>query len=85
MDNNKFTKIDAILDLTGVECPDFGLSLRSYFRQTKAETLVVVRANVHNAERDVNRLCAFSSHTLLATRKVTSGSNPIIEFAIKAG
>lgn len=75
------TTTKAILDLRGVECPDFNLALRSYFRATAADTVVLIRATVHNAKRDVVRLCDFGGHVLLAERSV----DDVVEFIVKAG
>lgn len=69
------------LDLKGVKCPDFGLSLRSFFRSAPVDTLVLVQADVHNAQRDVVALCEFGGHKLLVQRE----TDDCIEFIIRRG
>lgn len=68
------------LDLKGVECPDFGLSLRSFFRNAAGNTVVLIQATVHNAERDVMALCDFGGHELVAKR---ANGNGVSEFIVK--
>lgn len=71
-----------ILDLLGVECPDFILAVRQFFAKKTPGCIVMIRANVHNAARDINRFCSFGGHTLLGSRKTESNQE---EFVVQKG
>ncbi len=68
------------LNLVDMECPDFGLSLRHFFRTAQIGVVVLIQATAHNAARDVHALCEFGGNTLLASRKSESG---VQEFVVK--
>lgn len=68
------------LNLIGVECPDFGLSLRHFFRTAQAGALVLVQSTAHNATRDIFALCEFGGNTLMGSRTNDSG---VSEFVVK--
>lgn len=74
-----------VLDLIGVECPDFGLSLRSFFRNAATGTNIMIRSSAHNAARDVMALCEFGSHALIASRSDVVNDINVIDFIVKRG
>jgi TusA-related sulfurtransferase len=80
MSNNQ-----VVLNLIGVKCPDFGQSLRSFFRKADAGTMVLVKSSAHNATRDITALCEYGGHTLIASRSEVFDTKTIFEFIVERG
>lgn len=56
------------LDMLGIVCPDFGYALRAFMRRddVPAGSELVIKADAHNAVRDVKALCEFGGHSMLS-------------------
>lgn len=70
-----------ILNLKGVKCPDFGLTVRAFFRDLNVESEVEIHSDAHNANRDIKALCEFGGHELKSVTKL----NDIEVFTVRKG
>ena len=73
------------LDLIGVECPDFSLSVRAFIRKAAPKTKLLVKSSVHNATRDIKALCTYGNHNLISIETTQENKRDITLFLIEKG
>ena len=68
------------LNMLGIVCPDFGYSLRAFFRDNAVPpgSVIAVTADAHNAERDVQKLCEFGGHCFMEKAASAVGTTYLI-------
>jgi len=61
---------DAVLDTTGLLCPEPVMLLHNKVRQLQAAEILMLVATDPSTQRDVPRFCQFLGHTLLKEEQV---------------